>query len=88
MSDDELKDALMGLFAYDTGSVDSGIHDEVLRERVIGLLHKMDEEEFRLKMSRFVRDWFLTEEALAQRYGIEDVKDFIEWLGDWMQYDV
>jgi hypothetical protein len=92
MNDDEFSDAMLGLYAYDTGSVSSGIRDEVLRARVIAELRRgadMKDESFdRLRLARFAREAFLAEERLAQRYGLEDVKSFIRWMSDFMGYDL
>lgn len=88
MTTEELRDGLIGIFAYDSGCVDSGIYDEALRERLIQELQGMDEETFRLTMSRIVREEFFSEEALANGYGIEDAKHFLEWLGWKMKCDV
>ena len=79
---------LIGLFAYDGGATDSGIHDEVLRAELIAGMKAMSEDEFRLGMSRFVQEHFLSEDALAKRYGIEDVVEFVRWLGDYMETDI
>lgn len=91
MTEQELRDALDGLYAYDQGSRDSGIHDEALRAKCIGELQSRlgpHEVAPRLFLSRMIRDMFLTEEALAQGYGIEDVMSFIKWLGTHMGMDV
>ena len=79
---------MLGLFAYDSGATDSGIHDEALRAKCIGTLKGMGEDEFRLTMSRIVRDAFLSEEALSQGYGIEDTSEFIRWLSNSMDCDI
>lgn len=90
MTDEELRDALDGLYAYDQGSRDSGIHDEALRERCIKELRDRPRGEFellpRLLVSRMVRDMWLSEEALQQGYGIEDAARFIAWLDDQMMW--
>jgi hypothetical protein len=89
MTDEELWDALDGLHAYDDGSVDSGIHDEVLRERCVVELHvraSSNPDGFRLWISRAIRRTYLDEDALARGYGIEDVSDFIDWLDDRMNF--
>jgi hypothetical protein len=39
----------------------------------------------RLFLSRLIRDMWLTEEALAQGYGIEDVMSFAAWLDERME---
>jgi len=91
MTEQELRDALDGLYAYDTGSVDSGIHDEALRQRcMIELQSRLGPGEAapRLLLSRMIRDMWLSEEALAQGYGIEDALAFVGWLGDRMGIDV
>lgn len=88
MTDDELRNALDGLYAYDTGCVDSGVHDEALRERCIAEMRsRMGPHDIapRLFLSRLIRDMWLTEEALAQGYGIEDVMSFAAWLDERME---
>lgn len=88
MTDQELQDTLDGLYAYDTGSVDSGIHDEELRQRCIAELRSRlgpGEMAPRLFLSRMIRDMWLSEEALAQGYGIEDAVGFIVWLDERME---
>jgi hypothetical protein len=88
MTDEELRAALVGLHAYDEGARDSGIHDEDLRERCKAELKARTasgEPGARLFLSRLVRDMWLSEEALAQGYGIEDAEGFIRWLSDRME---
>lgn len=83
MTPDELAEALDGLFAYDTGC-DSGIHDELLRERAKVALRSLTEAELAL----MTREMFLTDERIRQRYGLEDVAHFIRWLDERMDYSV
>jgi hypothetical protein len=40
MTDEELIEALTALYAYDTGSVDSGIHDDALKARCFDQLRR------------------------------------------------
>lgn len=84
MTDEKLFDSLDGLFAYDTGCTDSGIHDEALRQEVIGYLRSLSESDLRIKLSTFVRDYYLSDKALEQGYGIEDVAKFLQWLSERM----
>lgn len=84
MNQTKLYKSLDGLFAFDTGSVNSGINDEILREEIIDYLDSLDEDEFRIIMSTFVREHFLSDQALGKGYGIEDVKSFITWLDKYM----
>jgi len=86
MTDQELMDALSGLFAYDSGATDSGIHDEELRARVIEEI-RSDAGQFSLfgdRVSRLAREMFLTDEAIDEGYGLEDVQLFANWLDDYM----
>lgn len=86
MTDEELTDALDGLFAYDTGSHDSGIYDELLRLRVIEEL-KTDRSTHCFcgpRLSRIAREMFLTDQAFEKGYNLGDVAEFIEWLKDRM----
>lgn len=91
MDDKELRDALDGLFAYDTGSTDSGIRDEGLRQRCVAELQQRaapGETAARLFLSRMIRDMWLSDEALEQGYGIEDALEFTDWLGERMDFEI
>lgn len=90
MNTAELTDALDGLHAYDTGSTDSGIHDEALRAKCIAELrrHLDSADEGRLFISRLLRNMWLSDHALAQGYGYEDLLGFVEWLSDYMELDL
>lgn len=87
MIEEELFAALDGLFAYDTGSHDSGIHDEELRARVLQHLTNLSPDESRITLSRFARS-FLTDEQLEKRYGFEDVLAFFSWLDGQLPYQI
>jgi len=84
MNKDRLFNSLDGLYAYDTGCTDSGINDELLREKVKTYLDSLSEEEFRVIMSTYIFEYFVGEEAIKNGYGIEDVASFIRWLNDRM----
>lgn len=87
MTDEELRDALDGLFAYDCGAVDSGIRDEALRARCTRALEERRARgsgEWRSWLARLVREMWLSEEAISQGYGTEDALEFAEWLKDVM----
>ena len=83
-----LEDALIGLCAYDEGAVDSGIHDEILRQKCVDCLNAMDGPTFSQVISRLVRESFLSEKALELRYGIADALGFTSWLNERMGQDV
>lgn len=88
MTDDELLDALLGLYAYDTGSLDSGIHDEALRARVVAeLRRRLEDHPHHLlgcdpATTRLVRDGLISDERIAEGYCLEDLASFVTWLTD------
>jgi hypothetical protein len=84
MDKEVLFDTLDGFFAYDTGCVDSGIHDTRLKTKIKLYLHELPSNDFRLLMTEFIREYFVSEEAVSKGYGIEDVKSFINWLDEEM----
>lgn len=86
MNDDELARALDALHAYDTGCLDSGIKDEQLRQRVIAELKigLRPNQLYSDRLSRIVRELYLSDEAIAARYGLETVAKFIDWLEEHM----
>jgi hypothetical protein len=87
MTDEELRRALDGLYAYDMGAVSSGTHDEDLRERCVQALagHRGDDPStWRIWLGRLVREMWLSDEALMDGYGCEDAAHFLEWLEDYM----
>ncbi|QIW17175.1 hypothetical protein [Bacillus thuringiensis] len=84
MKKEQIFNALDGIYAFDTGSTDSGIKDEVLRQQVIDYLDSLDEDEFRIILSDFIREYFVSYEAIKKGYGIEDVASFIKWLDKYM----
>lgn len=76
------------LFAYDTGATDSGIKDEYLRDKIIKYIQGLSEDEMRIFLSNYIRESFVSPEAIADGYGVEDVKAFIEWLDEYMDYTI
>ncbi len=77
----ELVTALESLFAYDAGAVSAGVHDETLRGRCYAELKTAaagpgNREYF----ARLLRDMWLSETALANGYGVEDMLAFVDWL--------
>jgi hypothetical protein len=88
MDKTKLFDALDGLYAYDTGCTDSGIHNESLRKDAKTYLKGLSTDGFRILMTEFIRQYFVSEKAVAKGYGIEDVRSFIEWLSDSMDIDI
>ncbi len=84
MDYETLKKSLDGLFAYDTGSTDSGIHDEELRERCRKFIFSKKPDARRHLLGKLVAEMWLSEDAIKQGYGPEDAKAFLEWLDERM----
>ena len=78
VNDEELRDALDGLHAYDVGATDSGIRDEDLRARCIARLAKMRPIEIR----SMIREMRLSPARVAEGYGIADAEELRMWLRD------
>jgi hypothetical protein len=70
-----------GLFAYDQGSLDSGIKDNDLKNELIVIIKSLSEDNQRKLFAEYART-FLTNEATEAGYGIEDVIEFHEWIKD------
>jgi hypothetical protein len=83
MTKDFLSEKLIGMFAYDSGSVDSGIHDPEAKRLCIEYLDSLGGKEYRAVLARIAREAFLSEDAIGEGYGIEDVAKFNEWLEYW-----
>jgi len=75
MNKSDLFNALDGLFAYDVGCTDSGIHDEALRAKVIATLHAGEDG-----ANRLLWEFLVTRYRPEDGYTIEDAKEFIRWI--------
>lgn len=82
MTYEEIRDAMNGIYAYDTGSVCSGICDESLRSAVKAHIRALPEPEHRSLLARLIINLYLSPESLAQGYGPEDAKNFLDWIDD------
>lgn len=82
MTYEELRDAIDGLSAYDSGAADSGIRDEELRGRAIGQLSSMPDAEVNALLERVVNDLFLSPAARSQGYTQDDADALREWCKD------
>lgn len=91
LSDDEISHMLEEMYLYDNGQRSLSEGNELMRGKLREAIddgnerkpHQLISDRIRLILSRYVRDHYLTEEALAQGYGIEDVAEFIRWLDDY-----
>ena len=71
MEYEKLKDSLDGLFAYDMGATDSGIHDEMLRAEIKNHLSTLSQTDKKALVDRIVSEFGWEE---------EDREEFIKWL--------
>lgn len=86
MTDNELRENLEGLFAYDYGATGSGIHDEKLRQRCITELYvRADRLGSRVWFGKFIRETCLDDDLLNQGYGVGDMTEFVTWLAERME---
>ncbi|PEM55339.1 hypothetical protein [Bacillus wiedmannii] len=88
MNQKKIFESMEGLYAFDTGSTDSGINDELLRKQIVSYLETLDDNEFRILMSTFIREYFVSHEAIENGYGIEDLVQFIKWLDEFMGIEI
>jgi hypothetical protein len=79
---EELAEALDGLYAYDTGCTDSGIHDPRLKKKIRDYLKTLDEKQVTKLIARFMRERCLSDEMIDEGYGPEDATHFFEWFQD------
>lgn len=89
MSDDELSEALISLYAHDTGNPMRGVRSGVLRERCRRELRRREAiggGTARRFSGRLLRESFLTEECLADGYGPEDMIEFVVWMAERMDW--
>lgn len=84
----DLSEAIDGLMAWDSGCVDSGIKDDLLKENVGNYLKSLSNKDFRIEIGKLIRELYLTDEMLSQGYGPEDVKEFFTWLSDQFLIDI
>ena len=76
MKKTKLFDSLDGLFAYDSGSTDSGIKDNELKKRVFTYLNQQCTE---YQLYPDILTEFVKKHYMKPPYGLEDVKNFLEW---------
>ncbi len=90
LDNDETRDLLDGLIAYDGGCISSGIQDCVRRQGLIEYLESLAKEGrgegelqgklFQQKMFRYLREEWLSEKRAEEGRGLEDLKELLNWL--------
>ena len=85
MKFDKLCQAVEGLYAFDTGCVCSGIHDEDLKQEVYNHLleiYQKDPKEFETEVTRVSFQLCLTPLARSLGYTEEDAVEISEWMNE------
>lgn len=82
MNYNEARDALEGMFAYDTGATCSGIHDPSLKSRAKYYLETLRPLDHRAVLAKMITELWLSEQAIKIGYGPEDAYEFLRWLED------
>src|SRR5258708_708878 len=77
---DRTLDDLSRMYAYDVGDPGAGLHDELRRVEIVTELDGLDDDVLRRRLSEWVREAFLSAEALELGYGWEDVLGFLRWF--------
>jgi hypothetical protein len=83
VTDDELREALIWLYADDCGLVCGAGREPTLRQqtrRAVWDRLVADDVELRVWISRLVREVFLSDQALANGHGIDDACEFWSWF--------
>lgn len=75
-----LSEALLGLFAYDTGSTSTGIQDYKLKLAVAEYFHGITSAQSHSIMKQILDEEFLSDEARAKGYSEEDAEALLEWM--------
>jgi hypothetical protein len=83
VTDDELREAVVWLYASDSGLARSAGHEPTLRalcRQAVWDRLVTDEVGLRVWVSKLVRDVFLSDDALRGGFGVEDACEFWSWF--------
>ena len=81
MTKEEIR-GLLGLFAFDIGTLQSGVIDVTLVQRLKAKLEPIPAAERHALLSRIAREEFLSDEAIKLGYGLRAARDFAQWLDE------
>jgi len=85
MDEQELWSSLERIHTMDPRTLYASQEMDVLHRRCIAAVEGMSRSDIRLSLSRYVRDSMLSEKALAQGKGWEDVLSFLDWFDGGME---
>lgn len=87
MTDEELLNSIVGIMAHDEGCVDSGIHDELLRDQCKQEIERRRSEDGDPLTKLFTAYVHKLTAPDSGGYTIEDAAHFIAYLGDQFDWD-
>lgn len=79
MTNTEIKNNLINFYSYDSCGYDFGIKDDELKEKTISALDEMEDGEVSKLIAELLNENFLSDEKIAEGYGWEDAKSFLNW---------
>lgn len=86
MTNTEIKNNLINFYAYDSWGSDWGVKDDELKKQTISALDEMGYEKASKLLAELFNEKFLSEEKIAEGYGWEDVKNFLDWYEEYGTY--
>lgn len=85
MDPQEVWSSLERIFNMDPHARYTSVEVDRLHRRCVREVEKMSGTEMRLSLSRYVRDTMLSEDALAEDQGWEEVLSFLDWIDGGME---
>lgn len=79
MTNTEIKNNLINFYSYDSCGSDFGIKDDELKRKTISELDEMEDGKVNKLLAELLNENFLSDEKIADGYGWEDVKSFLDW---------
>lgn len=79
----EILTELVGHYAYDGGATDSGVSDPKRLAELRALWRtavEADLDDYQMAEALWVREYWLSDEALKAGYRVEDVLGFCRWM--------
>ena len=83
MTEQDIKDSLIGFYCLDTEGIDSKVKNTISEERTKRILEKMeyeDDKSIDRLISSLLYESFLSSERINKGYGIQDAKSFLDWF--------
>jgi hypothetical protein len=85
MDNQDLWTSLERIHSMDPRALYDNPDMDALHRRCRATVEEMSRADIRLSLSRYIRDHMLSDEALAQGKGWEDVLSFLDWFDGGME---